>query len=231
MGGRGLAEVRGGRMKDKELWLNGSGYPDPTAYKAMKGMVDMENRVGEVWKVNTHKGTKTELVVAEKYGAFALLEMFDELKDNTDLTVNVNGEDMHTNSIMMSYCFDSRFVDKVGTLSDDDFTMVLETIGRTFNVPMMPVTDFVKAAHANTVEKNAEIERLKANVEALEIMVDNRNEQITCLKVERDKLKSELSEKTTNDGYELRIERDMYKKLYEIAVDRLARKAVGANAV
>ena len=39
-------------MKDKELWLNGSGYPDPTAYNAMKGMVDME-RVGEVWR-STH---------------------------------------------------------------------------------------------------------------------------------------------------------------------------------
>ena len=216
-------------MKDKELWLNGSGYPDPTAYKAMKGM-DMDRRIGEVWTVNTHKGTKTMLVVAEKEGAFALLEMFDEVKPNADITVNVNGYDMHTNSIMLSYCFDSRFVVKVGTLYDDDFNVVLETIGRTFDVPMMPVTDFVKAAHANTLEKNAEIERLKANVEALEIMVDNRNEQITCLKVERDKLKAELSEKTTNDGYELRIERDMYKKLYEIAVDRLARKAVGEDA-
>lgn len=212
-------------MMDKELWLNGSGYPDPTAYKAMKGM-DMDRRIGEVWTVNTHKGTKTMLVVAEKEGAFALLEMFDEVKPNADITVNVNGEDMHTNSIMLSYCFDSRFVVKVGTLNDDDFNVVLETIGRTFNVPMMPVTDFVKAAHDNTLEKNAEIERLKANVEALEIMVDNRNEQITCLKVEREKLNAELAEKTTNDGCELRIERDMYKKLYEIAVDRLAKRRV-----
>lgn len=194
----------------------------------------MERRIGEVWTINTHNGKRTVLVVAEKQGAFALLEMFDEPKPNADITVNVGGEDLHTNSIMFSYCFDARFVDKIGTLTDDDFTKVLETVGRTFNVPMMPVTDFVKAAHANTLEKNAEIERLKANVEALEIMVDNREEQITCLKVERDKLKAELSEvaeKTTNDGYELRIERDMYQHLYEIAVDRLARKAVGKNAV
>ena len=218
-------------MKDKELWLNGSGYPDPTAYKAMKGMVDMENRVGEVWEVNTHKGTKTVLVVAEKNGAFALLDVKDSKTEFTDIEFVLNHSLWYSNSAMMRYCFANRFIEKYGAVSDEDFTKVLETIGRTFNVPMMPVTDFVKAAHANTLEKNAESERLKANVEALEIMVDNRNEQITCLKVERDKLKAELAEKTTNDGFELRIERDMYQHLYEIAVDRLARKAVGENAV
>lgn len=214
-------------MKDKELWLNGSGYPDPTAYKAMKGMVDMENRVGEVWEVNTHKGTKTVLVVAEKNGAFALLDIKDSKTEFTDIEIVLNHSLWYSNSAMMRYCFANRFIEKYGAVSDEDFTKVLETIGRTFNVPMMPVTDFVRAAHDHTLKKDAEIE-------ALEIMVENRNEEITCLKVERDKLKAELAEvaeKTTNDGYELRIERDMYQHLYEIAVDRLARKAVGENAV
>ena len=153
-------------MKDKELWLNGSGYPDPTAYNAMKGRVDME-RVGEVWEINTHKGTKTVLVVANKEDAFTFLELFDEEKEFADITVTVNGKEMYTNSAMMTYGFENRFVDKVATLSDDDFGNVLQTIGRTFDIPMMPVTEFVRAAHDNTLKKDAEIAELKAEIERL----------------------------------------------------------------
>lgn len=212
-------------MRDKELWLNGSGYPDPTAYKAMKGMDNMENRVGEVWEVYTHKGRKTMLVVAEKNYAFALLEMYNELKPNADLTVNVNGEDMHTNSIMVSYCFDGRFVKKIGTLSDDDFTMVLETIGRTFNVPMMPVTDFVRAAHDNTLEKNAEIEDLKNIINEKDMLIDNLRGRVR----ELNKINEELVKECKDSNVSYLFERDLYKRLYEMAVDRLARKAVGEN--
>lgn len=192
-------------MKDKELWLNGSGYPDPTAYKAMKGMVDMENRVGEVWEVNTHKGTKTVLVVANKEDAFTFLELFDEEKEFADITVTVNGKEMYTNSAMMTYGFENRFAEYVATLSDDDFGNVLQTIGRTFDIPMMPVTDFVRAAHDNTLKKDAEIAELKAEIE---------------------KLSSELQDEILKDEpstreIELTAERNLYKTLYEQAFERL----------
>lgn len=210
-------------MMDKELWLNGSGYPDPTAYKAMKGM-DMDRRIGEVWTVNTHKGTKTMLVVAEKDGAFALLEMFDELKPNADITVNVNGEDMHTNSIMHSYCFDGRFVDKVGTLSDEDFNMVLETVGRTFDVPMMPVTDFVRAAHDHTLKKDAEINELTARIEKLTaenagLILDNGDLKEILEKIKETPIFPE--DYDFHDATVLKTERDLYKQLYEQAFERL----------
>ena len=201
-------------MIDKELWLNGSGYADPTAYKAMKGVMDdMRDRIGEVWEVNTNKGTKTVLVVAKKEGAYALLDMFDEPKRYTDITVNLNGEDWHTNSVMFSYCLDDRFAEKVGTLSEDDFNMALETIGRTFDVPMMQVPD-----PTATVEKDL-LENLRKKLEHAVKLLDEKDEEIK-------QLSGELQDVIMNgdpsaDMVRLETERDLYKSLYEQTLERL----------
>lgn len=204
-------------MRDKELWLNGSGYADPTAYKAMKGVMDdMKDRIGEVWEVNTHKGTKTVLVVAKKEGAYALLEMFDEMKQYLDITVNLNGEDRHTNSVMFSYCFDDRFAEKVGTLSEDDFNMVLETIGRTFDVPMCGDSEELECAREVVKEKNAEIERLKKQFDEVVMERDAEIKQLS------DELQDViLNNDPSADMVRLETERDLYKSLYEQAFERL----------
>lgn len=196
-------------MIDKELWLNGSGYADPTAYKAMKGVMDdMRDRIGEVWEVNTNKGTKTVLVVAKKEGAYALLDMFDEPKRYTDITVNLNGEDWHTNSVMFSYCLDDRFAEKVGTLSEDDFNMALEIIGRTFDVPMMP-----------DPTENDLLENLRKKLEHAAKLLDEKDEEIKQLSGELQDVI--LNEKPSADMVRLEVERDLYKNLYEQTLERL----------
>lgn len=200
-------------MRDKELWLNGSGYPDPTAYKAMKGVMDdMRDRIGEVWEVNTNKGTKTVLVVAKKEGAYALLDMFDEPKRYTDITVNLNGEDWHTNSVMFSYCLDDRFVEKVGTLSEDDFNMALETIGRTFDVPMCGDSEELECAKEIIKAKNEQIENLR--IEVVDLKAD-------CKKLSGELQDVILNDDPSADMVRLETERDLYKSLYEQAFERL----------
>lgn len=237
-------------MRDKELWLNGSGYPDPTAYKAMKGMVDMKGKVGEIWAVNTHKGTKRMLLLAERDGAYTMLEMFDEETSHTNLGVG----GYYTNTICLTYGLQGRLKDKVDELDSDRFGDVLESIGCSLGIPMMPVTDFVNAAHNNTLEKNAEINRLQEkNAEYIET-IQERNSEIEDLKniinekdrliVEKhdaidnlrgrirelNKINEELVKECKDSNVNYLFERDLYKRLYEMAMDRLARKAVGEDA-
>lgn len=210
-------------MRDKELWLNGSGYPDPTAYKAMKGMDDMKGKVGEIWAVNTHKGTKRMLLLAERDGAYTMLEMFDEETSHTNLCVG----GYYTNTICLTYGLQGRLKDKVDELDSDRFGDVLESIGCSLDIPMMPVTDFVKAAHDNTLQKNAEIEDLKNIINEKDMLIDNLRGRVS----ELNKINEELVKECKDSNVNYLFERDLYKRLYEMAMDRLARKAVGENAV
>lgn len=194
-------------MRDKELWLNGSGYPDPTAYKAMKGMDDMKGKVGEIWEVNTHKGTKRMLLLAERDGAYTMLEMFDEETSHTNMCVG----GYYTNTICLTYGLQGRLKDKVDELDSDRFGDVLEVIANTLNMPVYCENDRLQ-------DKNIINEK--------DMMIDNLRGRIR----ELNKINEELVKECKDSNVNYLFERDLYKRLYEMAMDRLARKAVGENA-
>ena len=193
-------------MRDKELWLNGSGYPDPTTYKAMKGMDDMKGKVGEIWEVNTHKGTKRMLLLAERDGAYTMLEMFDEETSHTNMCVG----GYYTNTICLTYGLQGRLKDKVDELDSDRFGDVLEVIANTLNMPVYCENDRLQ-------DKNIINEK--------DMLIDNLRGRIR----ELNKINEELVKECKDSNVNYLFERDLYKRPYEMAVDRLARKAVGEN--
>ena len=93
-----------------DLRKNGSGYTDPTAYKAMKKILEEdkmeEARRGEIWEVELKNGTRDELVVQQKPGYITCLLLQDErpkMADPVDIMEVASKSLMYADAGKMTY--------------------------------------------------------------------------------------------------------------------------------
>lgn len=79
-------------MRDRELWRNGSGYVDPTAYEAMRNVLqeDCKMQRGEIWLAKFNNQEREVLVITANtyYTSFVLLREEPTEWDNTELSSN-----------------------------------------------------------------------------------------------------------------------------------------------
>lgn len=201
---------------DPELRRNGSGYYDPTAYKALKNCEreanHMEYKRGEIFKYNTTGGEREILIVSsnERCEGYYLNALF--LNDNA------------SGNYVQVVCGDLRYVDcdKVSLVTASNMG---EYIGTATEAEMLQVDNgiidslgLVLSDETDTTEQL--IEEKKKNLEK-----DNRIKSLE--KALNDALRTApLLNAGTNSAAEeiikLETERDMYKAWFE----KLMEKAV-----
>lgn len=112
-----------------ELKRNGSGYYDPTAYKALKSIEGGQKmKSGEIWEVEVGKAElATCLVIAANERFSSILLLTDESKSEDDIEVIARCI-KYTNPMMLSYKFNSCFATFVKAMKDDEFATLKEVI-------------------------------------------------------------------------------------------------------
>lgn len=211
-------------MRDKELWLNGSGYADPTAYKAMKGVMEMSVKVGEIYTTKTDRDMGREVLILATDGRICtVLNVKEEGHELDDLHLFIGDREFHLNSRMMQYCFANRCENRTHVLTDDQFGYVMDKVSASLGIEFDD-SEELECAKEVIKAKNDQVECLVKKIEKLtaenaRLELDNGD-----LKERIEEIKNEPIFPDDYDPHEatvLKTERDLYKSLYENTLERL----------
>lgn len=199
-------------MKVDELKKNGSGYNDPTAYKAMKnfengGVSNMTINKGEIWEVEHGKYIKSAIVIANHGSYCSVLMLDDDYRESRNIQINAHGI-KYTESGFVQYKFNNAFVSFIRVLTDAEFKDVCTKVAKSLDLPVA-VSDedyFEKLL----TDKNEEIEMLKAELEEAKTRI---------LNFETEPFVADIRD--IEENIVLKTERDLYKKQYEMLLERL----------
>lgn len=120
-------------MGDRELTRNASGYYDETAYKAIREVMSMESKVGEIWTLNTKDQERQFLVLADHGNFVTGLPLYDIEREEHDISV-LSRIRMYTNSAMISYSFADRLIEFVKRISDDELNSILRIVAESLGI-------------------------------------------------------------------------------------------------
>lgn len=159
---------------DNELFRNGSGYADITAYKAMKNIEGRTNNMefcrGEIFEYE-HMGSgviKKALVVAADFRKndrfISIIILTDEPKGKINVPINCQGI-MYADCGMVSFATNDRLMDYIRTATADEMAQIDEGIAKclgleqkTVEVPVEKVVEVtpppmvLPEVHEGTVE-------------------------------------------------------------------------------
>ena len=147
-----------------ELKRNGSGYYDPTAYKAMK---NLENggactmKRGEIWEVGFGKETRLMVIVSVQEKFCNTLVLNDERICEQDIAIKATAMKF-TNPAMMSYAYKDRFYRFIRMMRDEEIEELIVKVSEKLALPVDKELDVFE--ETLLAEKNAEIEELKAEL-------------------------------------------------------------------
>ncbi len=203
-------------MRDKELWLNGSGYPDPTAYKAMKGVFDMEIKVGQIWSTETNSAERRPVLILAVNGDVCTVINAREVESqHSDISIYCGEKSMYLCSSMLQYFFKNKLVELEHTVSDDQFDYVMDKVASSLGIEFDDSEELECAKEVIKV-KNTEIERLKKQFDEVVMERDAEIKQLS------DELQDVImNDNPSEDMVRLETERDLYKSLYEQTLERL----------
>lgn len=203
-------------QKNDNLHRNGSGYYDPTAYKALKNIEregkTMDINIGEIWEMEATSGTRMAIVIAVHRNYSSVLLLNDEFTKERTIQINAQGLKC-IDPGMVTYKFHRSFIKFIRKANDEEFADIMkqvsEALGLETEVPFGIVED--KALRAELVE-----------------LKENNELKIAELLRSRDYYKNlfESMEKQETETIKLKTERDLYKSLYEQTFERLIAKAV-----
>lgn len=197
-----------------ELKRNGSGYYDPTAYKAMQNYEREEEKMkqGEIWEVGYGFNVKYAVVVAVQEDFCNVLVLNEENKSDDDVQVKAFGI-MYTHPAMLSYTFNDRFNRFIRAMTEEEFNSLLSAISK-------------KLLFAGQKKNTEEVERLKTKLAETEATLERKKEVNKKLCEANEILKEQVEEledsgKDSADVIRLATERDLYKAQYEKLLERL----------
>lgn len=177
-------------MLNNELKRNGSGYYDGTPYNA----VLCNPEAGDVYE----SGMNKVYLILKNHGKFSIaLALFtiSNPTNNTDREITVGeGKKYYSNPAMLQYVFNDIFMKCVGTLENESFMDIMETVGDSLGV-------------AVKVRKEPTDEQAK--------LIDD-------LIQEKERLKAEV-QRVRNSEYTSQ-EAAIYKRMYHELLDRLIAK-------
>nr|DAF22443.1 MAG TPA: hypothetical protein [Caudoviricetes sp.] len=148
-------------------YLNGSGYPDPTAYRAIKRMEDkeMEARSGELWRYTAGTVEREGVVVGTDGIVVTLLPLLDICYDGAVEIVTSEGV-KYVQPLRLTYTTEKKLLDYLRDVPEDTMceikTAISAGLGLTLAEPSRTETT---ALDAGTWE---ELESLKAEKQKLQ---------------------------------------------------------------
>ena len=195
-----------------ELKRNGSGYYDPTAFKALKKIEraekEMEVKKGEIWEVEFGNNIRTVLVLAAHGSYSTVLTFSDEPRERRTVQLNAQGM-KYTEPGMITYKFNDGFNRFIRQTKEEEFADIIGQVecamGLDLNAPI-PLE----------VYESKEIKRLQMEVEELKAKNLNLEKGNTHF----------ASMATDTNTTILKTERDLYKSQYESLLERVIAKAV-----
>lgn len=191
---------------------NIEGYSDPTAFTAInrvrENMIkDVKNdvSVGDVVRL---KKTGKIVLVLSKSDKFALTtKMTDECYDG-NLHVVYQGGDYYINTYMMSYCFYDVFDEISGKMDDSEMQKVRE--------------DIADKLYINTSETADR--KVKESERKVDELIATLTSERASHRAEMDALKSKINAHGNSaDTVRLEAERDVYKRMYDDLIARIAK--------
>lgn len=204
---------------DNELLRNGSGYVDPTAYKALKKIRGANMKRGEIWEVAFPYENKLMVVIEEQERFCNVLMLTDEKKHETDVEVIARGK-MYTNPAMISYKFNDTFLNFVRRMKDDEFAELMHEVNARFSM--------ISFVAPEVLEEDAEKEEMKVYIMKLEAETKELEKANNTLFKQRQELIEKLAAKGTElaaghneELMKLTIERDTYLKLYNKLLEKM----------
>lgn len=193
---------------------NGSGYYDPTAYKAIKNIEreenEMEIRKGEIWEIEMGKQLRTAVVLAV-HGSYSIVLSFnDEQRERRTVQINAQGM-KYTEPGMISYKFNDSFVKFIRLTKDEEFADILKQVADALEIKTLEEIPFSDAEINETEIRRLQMELADAKAKNLELEQDNARLAATIYEDEKIGVKLTI----------LQTERDLYKSLYEQTIERL----------
>lgn len=172
-----------------DLFRNGSGYADPTAYKAIlnyqKGENIMEFNRGEIFEYSTNNGeSKKALVLSADFRKesryISILVLQDEPKGMVNVPIRTAGGIMYADCGLVSFCTNERLGDYLRVATDEEMQQIDESVARCLGieqktaeiikeVPVLPMesktvisADAIKTEQKLAVEAVEELAAAKA---------------------------------------------------------------------
>ena len=104
---------------DRELFRNGSGYADPTAYRAMITMEEkiMEVRPYEIWRYTVGENEKIGVAMAHYDAVVAMMPLFEKSFLGSVEISTLQGP-RYAHPVKMTYVLESRLVEYVQDVSE-----------------------------------------------------------------------------------------------------------------
>ena len=193
-----------------ELRRNGSGYYDPTAYKALKNIEreeeEMEVRKGEIWEVEMGNNIRTVLVLAVHGSYSTVLTFSDEQRERRTVQMNAQGM-KYTEPGMVTYKFHDAFDKFIRLTTDEEFGNIMDQVAGALGIETEVPFGIVESK---------EVQRLQMEITDMKRKNEKMFEERNRLLAELDGLKREQP-----DAMKAMIERDLYKSLYEQTFERL----------
>lgn len=117
-------------------YLNGSGYPDPTAYKAMNRMEDkvMEANRGEIWRYMVGDNERDGIVVGVSGEMYAVYHLIDDYYAGCVAVITLAGK-RFIHPCKISYTLSRKLLDYVQDVSEDDMEEITDAMRQVFNLP------------------------------------------------------------------------------------------------
>lgn len=118
-------------MPERDLKINGEGYYDPTAYKAIEHAMrgkekDMELYNGDIFEVRQTSGMTDTAVILSVHKRFSTALI---LKDDPALPIKVKGVRIqYVDPAMIGYIFNDKFTSFVRSLDDDEYKEIMQAV-------------------------------------------------------------------------------------------------------
>ncbi len=200
-----------------ELRRNGSGYYDPTAYKALKNIEreekEMEVRKGEIWEIEVGNQLRTAVVLATQGSYSIVLTFTDEPRERRTVQINAQGM-KYTEPGMISYKFHDNFVKFIRLTKEEEFADIMKQVSYALGLEMYEPIPVAIAESGNIQNLQMELAEAKAkNLELVNYNINLLSENVDLQEKEKNRIK-------------LETERDLYKSQYESLLERVIAKAV-----
>lgn len=133
---------------DNNLFRNGSGYADPTAYKAIlnyqKGENIMEFNRGEIFEYSTNNGeSKKALVLSADFRKesryISILVLQDEPKGMVNVPIRTAGGIMYADCGLVSFCTNERLGDYLRVATEEEMQQIDESVARCLGIEQKTV--------------------------------------------------------------------------------------------
>lgn len=211
---------------------NGSGYFDPTAYKAIikaegGGNTKMNNEMknGEIWECEFGGATGLALILKVQEGFCNVLMLKDE-KRETSVAVVAQGM-KYTDPALLSYKMNKAFIRYVRTMKDAEFEKIRRKVKESLGFGNAEENSLKTTADSLLdCQLREENERLKMELEDTKRKAESLKCENQILEIQKETMSAavEQSDGIRIEMAKIQAERDLFKQFYEQMFERVIAK-------